>query len=101
MEDAAGNGTLEQFLKDNPDVTIEAEPARAPFTYGLNERVVLLSGEEGFVIGRAEHAEAMDSYFLRYVTAEGSLVESWWSENAILSLEEAKNAVRVPASQTT
>jgi len=92
---------VEQFLKDNPDVAADERQEPAAFTYQLNPRVVLLSGEEGFVIGRAEYAEAMDSYFLRYVTAKGYLVESSWSENAILSLDEAQRAVRVPVSQAT
>lgn len=38
------------------------------------------SGEECFVIGRARDADAIDSYFLRYVTADGSSVENWGRE---------------------
>jgi len=52
--------------------------------YELNQKVrITCSGEEGKVIGRAEYAEADNTYFIRYKAADGRAVESWWPENSI------------------
>jgi hypothetical protein len=54
------------------------------FAFGLLAKVrLIVSGETGMVIGRAEYTEADDSYLLRYKSADGRAVEQWWTENAI------------------
>lgn len=53
------------------------------FRFCLNQRVALISGETGEVVGRAQHVSSNDQYNLRYTAADGRLVEQWWDENAI------------------
>lgn len=54
------------------------------FRFALGESVTLtLSGETGLVIGRAEYANSANSYMVRYKTADGRQVESWWTEDAL------------------
>lgn len=59
----------------------------AAFNFDLGDRAVLLSGEEGEIIGRAEYSEGIDTYFIRYTAADGRLVQDWWSEAAIQSAD--------------
>ncbi len=62
------------------------------FLYDMREIVRLrLSGESGIIIGRAEYAEADNSYLVRYKAADGRLTEAWWSETAIESQPEASS----------
>lgn len=42
-----------------------------------------ISGEQGFVIGRAEYQTSENGYYLRYKTADGRAIETWWSESAL------------------
>lgn len=54
------------------------------FKYNLASIVqILVSGENGTVIGRAEYITANPQYLVRYKSADGKGVESWWSEDAI------------------
>lgn len=54
------------------------------FEFELNSKVQLtLSGEQGEVIGRAEYSTGTKAYLVRYVAADGRLVEAWWDETAI------------------
>ena len=55
------------------------------FKFELKQVVkVSESGETGTIIGRAEYsATPLNSYLLRYRSADGRAVESWWSEDAI------------------
>ena len=45
------------------------------------------SGEVGEVKGRAEYDNAKPQYLLRYASADGRGVESWWDENALIIAE--------------
>lgn len=53
------------------------------FKFELNEKATLSSREQGVVIARAEYANSENSYLIRYVAADGRLVESWWGESAL------------------
>lgn len=44
---------------------------------------IAASGEKGEIIARAEYATAEPSYYLRYRSADGRAVESWWGESAL------------------
>ncbi len=77
---------------EDGDVRVVGRNDPAFFSYGLNHRVALLSGEEGEIIGRAEYAEGFDSYLIRYTAADGRLVEGWWNEPAIRDVADEENA---------
>lgn len=52
--------------------------------FELGEKVELVaSNESGSVIGRAEYLASERSYLIRYMAADGRLVEQWWGESAI------------------
>jgi hypothetical protein len=54
------------------------------FKHELGTVVMLVSNKEsGIVIGRAEFAEADNSYLIRYTAGDGRLTETWWNEKAI------------------
>lgn len=54
------------------------------FTYEIGTDVVIdASNEQGQVIGRAEYATCENNYLIRYKSADGRAVESWWGESAI------------------
>lgn len=54
------------------------------FKFNLGDAAKLsASGETGEVIGRAEYKSNESSYFLRYKSADGHAVESWWGESAL------------------
>jgi hypothetical protein len=54
------------------------------FKFELGQKVKLsLSGEEGFVTGRAQYEASENSYYVRYVNADGRQVECWWGEKAL------------------
>lgn len=54
------------------------------FRFSLKENVkIKASGETGQVIGRAQYAEAKNSYYVRYKAHDGRAVEQWWSEPAL------------------
>ncbi len=57
------------------------------FKFELGEEVQLvMSGESGVIIGRAEYSECtIPSYFIRYKSADGRQVEDWWKESAIIA----------------
>ena len=55
------------------------------FKFNCGDKVELVdSGEQGTVIGRAEYTYCDPSFFVRYKCGDGRLVESWWTETAIL-----------------
>jgi hypothetical protein len=41
------------------------------------------SREAGEIIGKAEYVEAPTAYLVRYVAADGRLVEQWWDESTL------------------
>ncbi len=54
------------------------------FAYGMNTPVKITeSGEAGTVIGRAQFAHSEESYLIRYRSADGRAVETWWGSSAI------------------
>ena len=58
------------------------------FKYPLKAKATLIdSGETGMIIGRGEYVESKPSYLIRYQARTGSLVEQWWPESAIASVE--------------
>lgn len=59
------------------------------FQFEMNTTVeIIISGERGQVICRAEYMTAENVYLLRYRAGDGRAVESWWNESA-LKLPEA------------
>lgn len=92
---AAGE-TQDFFCHSGMDLRIhEVQPAEADkpfafpagrkeFKFEIAENVTLShSGEKGIVVGRAEYANAADSYLVRYTAADGRQTEAWWSEDAV------------------
>jgi len=54
------------------------------FKYKLAAGVtIVVSGEEGEVIGRADYTDDEDRYLIRYKSADGRAVEGWWAESAL------------------
>lgn len=54
------------------------------FKFGLTDTVTITtSGETGEVIGRAEYTTSENTYLVRYCSADGRAVESWWGESAL------------------
>lgn len=54
------------------------------FKFDLGQGVtIVVSGEEGEVIGRAEFSKSEDQYLVRYKAADGRAVESWWNVSAL------------------
>ncbi|MCB0574906.1 MAG: hypothetical protein KDC61_10115 [Saprospiraceae bacterium] len=45
--------------------------------------VILCSGEEGTVIGRAQYLNGENQYLMRYKASDGRAVENWWGESAL------------------
>ena len=59
------------------------------FKFQLGQKVnLVLSEEKGEVIGRAEYHDSANSYFIRYVSADGRQVADWWNESAIIEAGE-------------
>ncbi|MEL4071684.1 hypothetical protein WKW50_16185 [Ochrobactrum sp. GPK 3] len=54
--------------------------------FGLNDKVkLILSDEEGIVIGRAEYTDLADQYLVRYRDGSGRQSEVWWTEAAVVA----------------
>ena len=54
------------------------------FKFDLKQYVTIeASGESGYVIGQARYDGSQTQYQIRYKCADGSAVESWWSEDAL------------------
>jgi hypothetical protein len=52
--------------------------------YELGQLVKAVVGEEqGTIIGRAEYLTSEPNYYVRYLAADGRMVEAWWAESAI------------------
>lgn len=63
------------------------------FAFNLNETVAIaVSGEQGAVIGRAEYTNSSPSYLIRYKTADGRAIESWWPQDALALVAESEEA---------
>ncbi len=54
------------------------------FLFELGQAVAIsISGEQGKVIARAEYLNSDAQYLVRYKTAMGAALESWWSGEAL------------------
>lgn len=54
------------------------------FAFKLGAHVTITaSGETGTVQGRAHYVDANPSYYVRYKSADGRAVETWWNESAL------------------
>ena len=52
--------------------------------FKLNQSVrIAVSGETGVVIGVASYTYAEPSMLVRYKTADGNALESWWTQSAL------------------
>lgn len=55
-----------------------------PFKFELGQPVMLLlSGETGMVVGRAQYLDHANTYLVRYVDGTMCEVEKWWDQNAL------------------
>lgn len=52
--------------------------------FNVGDNVALsMSGEKGVIMGRAEYSHAPQSYFVRYVAADGRQCEAWFDGDAL------------------
>lgn len=59
------------------------------FKFKVGERVrLVMSQETGEIVGRAEYSNGPAQYRVRYLAADGRQVEDWWTDDAIVSIEE-------------
>ena len=55
------------------------------FKFELSQEAeILVSGEKGQIIARAEYLDSAPQYLLRYKNGQRVAIESWWSESALL-----------------
>ena len=54
------------------------------FELGQNVKIIG-SQEVGRIIGRAQYVHAEPNYLVRYKSADGRAVESWWTVSALLA----------------
>lgn len=67
--------------------------SNSPFEFAINDPVVIIvSGEKGIVIGRAEYYVGENCYLLRYCANDGRAVEQWWSQSAIYPADKSDKA---------
>lgn len=54
------------------------------FAFKLGQGVTIkVSGEEGYIQGRAHYVDSNPQYNVRYKSADGRAVEAWWNESAL------------------
>jgi hypothetical protein len=64
------------------------EEQKNEFEFELGEEVELIvSNEQGFVVGRSEYEFGENQYLVCYEDGQGRAVEKWWRESALESLE--------------
>jgi hypothetical protein len=57
------------------------------FEFQLGEQVkIIISGETGEVIGRAEYVATAPSYFVLFKAADGRAVTGWWEADFLSSV---------------
>ena len=55
------------------------------FEFELNEPVrIIVSGEVGTIVGRAEYLAMDNQYLVRYKAADGRATEAWWPADALV-----------------
>lgn len=71
------------------------------FAFQLQESVAIaVSGERGTIVGRAEYTNQSPQYLIRYKTADGRAIESWWAQDALALFVESETAFD-PFNETT
>lgn len=66
---------------------------QTPFKFNLGQQArIAVSGETGEVTGRAEYTTIENTYYLRYKSADGRAVQTWWDESALESAERQQPA---------
>ncbi|WP_186151025.1 hypothetical protein [Burkholderia gladioli] len=59
------------------------------FNFALGADVAIdVSHEKGLVVGRAEYVHGEPTYYVRYRSHTGEAREAWWSESALVQLDE-------------
>ena len=54
------------------------------FKFEIGANVAFKMGSErGQIIGRAEYETSENQYLIRYIAADGRLVENWWTESTL------------------
>lgn len=54
------------------------------FKYDLGDHgKILISGEEGRIIGRSQYLKHQNGYLLRYVNTQGCACETWFDEDEL------------------
>lgn len=57
------------------------------FKFYLGEHAkILISGENGVIIGRSQYLNHQTGYLLRYVNTQGCACETWFDEDALGSM---------------
>ena len=70
-------------MKERVKKSVDAVDVK-PFKFELDQKVTLVvSGEKGVIIGRAEYNYMTPQYLVRYKAADGRGVQDWWPENAL------------------
>ena len=58
------------------------------FKFDLGQEVKIVeSKEKGVVIARSDNIDTKNQYNIRYEAADGRLVENWWFESVLCSIE--------------
>ncbi len=58
------------------------------FDFDLDQEVTIsISGECGFVKGRAEYLESHNQYYIHYKAADGRAVDNWFSGSELEAVE--------------
>ena len=61
----------------------------AKFLFNLHQTVELgISGEQGYVKGRAEHLNCCNQYYVHYKAADGRAVSAWFDEEDLTEVTE-------------
>jgi len=57
------------------------------FEFKMKQEVkIKVSGEQGEIIGRAEHKNSENQIRIRYKASDGGAVECWWPESALIAV---------------
>jgi hypothetical protein len=65
----------------------ESEAMSDLFVFDLEQHAaIIMSGEVGIIVGRAQYTQGENSYLLRYKAADGRAVEAWWPESALMDV---------------
>lgn len=66
---------------------------KQPFRFNLYETVEIgISGERGYIKGRAEYLTASQQYLVHYKSADGRAVEAWFGDEDLAKVEPADSS---------